>query len=93
MQTTKVYKAKAPTETKFGWGFSWRREWDSNPRLLAESLVFKTSSLNHSDISPYKTPYYSTSALKNQSFILEKKPLRENLSTFFQNILDFFSCL
>ena len=33
----------------------WRREWDSNPRFLAESLVFKTSSLNHSDISPYIT--------------------------------------
>ncbi len=32
---------------------SWRRERDSNPWLLAESLVFKTSSLNHSDISPY----------------------------------------
>ena len=31
----------------------WRREWDSNPRSLAGSLVFKTSSLNHSDISPY----------------------------------------
>ena len=30
----------------------WRREWDSNPRLLAESPVFKTGSLNHSDISP-----------------------------------------
>ena len=30
----------------------WRREWDSNPRLIAESLVFKTSSLNRSDISP-----------------------------------------
>ena len=30
----------------------WRREWDSNPRRVAASLVFKTSSLNHSDISP-----------------------------------------
>ncbi len=29
-----------------------RRRWDSNPRPLAESLVFKTSSLNHSDTSP-----------------------------------------
>ena len=38
-----------------------RRRWDSNPRPLAESLVFKTSSLNHSDISPcyifYKFPW------------------------------------
>ena len=31
----------------------WRRGWDSNPRYLAVSLVFKTSSLNHSDTSPY----------------------------------------
>ena len=31
---------------------SWRREWDSNPRCVAASLVFKTSSLNRSDISP-----------------------------------------
>ena len=29
-----------------------RREWDSNPRPLSESLVFKTSSLNRSDTSP-----------------------------------------
>ena len=28
----------------------WRSEWDSNPRTFAASLVFKTSSLNHSDI-------------------------------------------
>ena len=32
--------------------FYWRRVRDSNPRFLAESLVFKTSSLNHSDNSP-----------------------------------------
>ncbi len=31
----------------------WRRGWDSNPRPLTESLVFKTSSLNHSDTSPH----------------------------------------
>ena len=30
-----------------------RRRWDSNPRPLSESLVFKTSSLNHSDTSPH----------------------------------------
>ena len=30
----------------------WRRGWDSNPRYLAVSLVFKTSSLNHSDTPP-----------------------------------------
>ena len=32
---------------------SWRRVRDSNPRFLSESLVFKTSSLNHSDNSPF----------------------------------------
>ena len=30
----------------------WRREWDSNPRWVAPSPVFKTGSLNPSDISP-----------------------------------------
>ena len=34
----------------------WRREWDSNPRHIAVSLVFKTSSLNRSDISPGDLP-------------------------------------
>ena len=41
----------------------WRREWDSNPRHIAVSLVFKTSSLNRSDISPNadsKAGYYLT---------------------------------
>ena len=41
----------AKQKTAFG-GFVWRRRWDSNPRYLAVSLVFKTSSLNHSDTSP-----------------------------------------
>ena len=31
----------------------WRRGWDSNPRPLAESLVFKTSTINRSDTSPH----------------------------------------
>ena len=31
----------------------WRREWDSNPRCFSASPVFKTGSLNRSDISPY----------------------------------------
>ena len=39
----------------------WRRGWDSNPRPLAESLVFKTSSLNHSDTSPNIKTRYSLS--------------------------------
>ena len=33
----------------------WRTGWDSNPRYVAVSLVFKTSSINHSDISPYSS--------------------------------------
>ena len=33
--------------------FKWRRRRDSNPRPLSESLVFETSSLSHSDTSPY----------------------------------------
>ena len=32
--------------------YSKRRRWDSNPRSLSESPVFKTGSLNHSDTSP-----------------------------------------
>lgn len=30
----------------------WRRERDLNPRCLSASPVFKTGSINHSDISP-----------------------------------------
>ena len=35
--------------------FMWRRGRDSNSWSLARSLVFKTSSLNHSDTSPFGT--------------------------------------
>ena len=34
----------------------WRRERDSNPRCLSTSLVFKTSALNRSAISPRMKP-------------------------------------
>ena len=37
--------------------FYWRREWDSNPRWVAPSPVFKTGSLNPSDISPCALNY------------------------------------
>ena len=45
----------------------WRRGWDSNPRPLSESLVFKTSSLNHSDTSPhaYYPNFYPAMTLAN----------------------------
>ena len=35
----------------------WRRERDSNPRCLSTSLVFKTSALNRSAISPRMKPH------------------------------------
>ena len=38
-----------------------RRRWDSNPRPLSESLVFKTSSLNHSDTSPLRCSFHGRS--------------------------------
>ena len=41
----------------------WRRERDSNPRYLSVSLVFKTSAINHSAISPVcsnQQNYYMT---------------------------------
>ena len=41
-----------PFESHHSFLLIWRRERDSNPRCLATSLVFKTSSINHSDISP-----------------------------------------
>ena len=47
--------------------FNWRREWDSNPRPLSESLVFKTSSLNHSDTSPY---WFSLLFLSSETFVI-----------------------
>lgn len=43
------------------WFAIWRRGRDSNSWSLAGSLVFKTSSLNHSDTSPTRSiiiPYY-----------------------------------
>ena len=36
------------------WEEKWRRERDSNPRCLSASLVFKTSAINRSAISPSK---------------------------------------
>ena len=46
----------------------WRIGWDSNPRSLAGSPVFKTSSLNHSDTYPYGSPgWIRTSAYQSQS--------------------------
>ena len=47
----------------------WRRERDSNPRCLSASLVFRTSSINHSDISPYEPEmpiYYSRASFACQ---------------------------
>ena len=44
---------KLPVTSRQTLNHQWRRGWDSNPRPLSESLVFKTSSLNHSDTSPH----------------------------------------
>ena len=59
--------------------YSKRRVWDSNPRFLSESLVFKTSSLNHSDNSP-------NSALLSYHSV-------QNMSSTFFNFLKLFSIL
>ena len=56
----------------------WRRERDSNPRYLTVSLVFKTSALNHSAISPVcsnQRNYYTTEG-RNLSTLIFK--LMEN---------------
>ena len=51
----------------------WRRGRDSNSWFLAESLVFKTSSLNHSDTSPCLTLVYDITSLhKSQRFFFVK---------------------
>ena len=59
----------------------WRREWDSNPRWVAPSLVFKTSSLNRSDISPLRTTIPSKNKIvkvttKGICFSAEKPPFK-----------------
>ena len=41
---------------KPAWKSNWRRGRDSNPWSLARSLVFKTSSINHSDTPPWSVP-------------------------------------
>ena len=54
---SKVHRTFSRRSSPFGFesplSYLWRRGWDSNPRPLSESLVFKTSSLNHSDTSPH----------------------------------------
>ena len=48
----KNHRCEIKKAKRLVWERQWRRGWDSNPRSLAGSLVFKTSSLNHSDTSP-----------------------------------------
>ena len=66
----------------------WRRGWDSNPRSLAGSLVFKTSSLNHSDTSPYVFYFVALSQATHlyYHFFL-------HMSTTFFNFFYFFDLL
>ena len=58
----------------------WRREWDSNPRPVSGSPVFKTGSLNRSDISPYlfKLNNSIMSPLVCQQILFGRCFLREN---------------
>ena len=52
--------------------YKWRRGRDSNSWSLAGSLVFKTSSLNHSDTSPRLMLVYDIIPFtKSQQFFLE----------------------
>ena len=49
----------------------WRRGRDSNSWSLTRSLVFKTSSLNHSDTSPFQNKwYYNTQSMLCQACFL-----------------------
>ena len=51
--------ASSPLEYFSRWlELSWRRGRDSNSWFLSESLVFKTSSLNHSDTPPQNCKKY-----------------------------------
>lgn len=62
-----------------------RRRWDSNPRYLSVSLVFKTSSLNHSDTSPYVFHFVSLSQATHLYY-----HFHSHLSTTFFNFFIFF---
>ena len=48
----------------------WRRGWDSNPRCLATSPVFKTGSLNHSDTSPQYEHYTTNGEILQLKFVV-----------------------
>lgn len=66
-----------------------RRGWDSNPRPLSESLVFKTSSLNHSDTSPYG---FLQLRLSSETFAIVQH-IEMLVNTFFHFISSFFVLL
>ena len=84
----------------------WRRGRDSNSWSLAGSLVFKTSSLNHSDTSPYQASYILPHQIKyvNTSFeffeiIFSPRILRHDQNFYrgirylhFDGILYFIKC-
>ena len=42
----------------------WRRGWDSNPRPISETPVFKTGSINRSDTPPIQCHHSIPSALR-----------------------------
>ena len=47
-----------------------RRRWDSNPRSLSGSPVFKTGSLNHSDTSPVTVINCDSSISLSHAYII-----------------------
>ena len=49
--------------------FSWRREWDSNPRALADKRFSRPPRYDHFDISPFAFLLFCTSKGKNYSII------------------------
>ena len=68
---------KNKEDTRLGVFFIWRREWDSNPRCVAASPVFKTGSLNRSDISPlmHTIPFPKTKVKERSSLFGVDKPV------------------
>ena len=60
-----------------------RRRWDSNPRPLSESPVFKTGSLNHSDTSPRLLEQYIILHRPCQGFFSRKLKAMHSLPSIY----------
>ena len=68
------------------WPHGQRRRWDSNPRPLSESPVFKTGSLNHSDTSPRLLEQYTIQSydMSREFFCFFLFPLSQKLTHWLQ---------